>query len=316
MTRRVAVELPHTYGIEYGEILGFILGDGSLGKQISFSNAKMECIKRILEDFEIVFGVSNEDFHCHIDMPATSSEMECISYWRRNTGITKIRVSKSEKTKAHYGVLTARITDGNMGSVIKADISGVLNGKITERNVLLGFLRGFFAAEGAIIPGKVRKQVPNSIQFPQKGMLIPEAISKILKKFGIENRVVIKERKADYYCANITGYENFEKVFTLGIVDLHPEKKEKLGKGLGSYKKKISRKHITTLKLLRELQKRPLTRKEIYEAMESYPQKINSMIYAQKSCLLKKRLIKKFDHEGNTVWGVTEEGEKFIELHS
>ncbi|MBN1170017.1 hypothetical protein JXA56_03255 [Candidatus Micrarchaeota archaeon] len=316
MTGRVAFELLHTYDTRYGEILGFMLGDGCLKKQLSFSNAKMECMKEILKNFETVFGIGIEKFSFYLQIPTNSSEKECEKFWTKNLGIKNVRISKGRKTMVKQGILTARITNKEIEEEIKEGIKRVLQGKINQQNTQLGFLRGFFAAEGAIIPGKVRKEVPNSVQFPQKGKEIPNSISKMLKKFGIENRVVIKERKADYYCVNITGYENFEKLYSLGILDMHPDKKEKMRKGLSSYKKKISRKYVTTLKLLRELQKRPMTRNEIYDSLESYPQKINSLIYSQKSCLVKGRLIQKSEENGSIIWKLTENGEKFIRLHS
>jgi hypothetical protein len=275
----------------------------------------MECMQRILEDFKIIFGIDNDAFCYYVEMPVDSLESKCEGFWKK-LGIRRIRISKNKKTRVKHGVLTARLSNRKIRDKIETATNEVLEHKNTDRELLLGFLRGFFAAEGAIIPGKVRKKVPNSVQFPQKGKRVPTAISRILGEFGVESRVVIKQRKADYYCANITRYDNFERFFALGIADMHPEKKEKLKQGLSSYKNHISRRHSMTLKLLKELQKGPLTRPEIYERMDSYPQKINCMIYSRKSCLIRDRLIEKFEEDKEIVWKLTDGGRRFIKQHS
>lgn len=312
MTTRVAAELPHLKKLRLGELLGFILGDGSLGKTnngVSFSNSEAYCISKILEDFSYVFGVKRGDFNYYLNVPLSSDVEKIVDFWVEKVGNEKILVTKGLKTKKKFGWLIVRIHDRALKRSIGSGIERILAGEEEDGAVLLGFLKGFFAAEGTVIPGKVRKQIPNSIQFPQKGKKIPVCISKILDSFGIENRVVIKQRKADYYCVNITGFGNFERFLELGISDLHPEKSRKISHGLKSYKKIVPRKLKVPRKLLRELSKRPMTRMQMYEFLDSYPQRVNAMIYSKSSYLVKNRLIEKETApDGNIFWKITEKG--------
>lgn len=316
MTSRVAAELPHSKDLRYGEILGFIAGDGSLGKtdnSIAFTNSESYCIGRMLDNFLLLFGIGRDKFHYYISMPLTGSEAEVIKFWRCRIGSFNFRVNKYKKTKKRMGWFSARIHDKVIRCNIKQGIQNIFEGKEVSNAILIGFLKGFFAAEGAIIPGKTRREIPNSIQFPQKGRNIPESISKILWHFGIENRVVIKQKKANYYCVNITGFENFKKLHDLNIVGLHPEKAEKLERGLQAYTKVVSRKLKLPIKLLRALNKKPMTRPQIYDFMDSYPQKINGMLYSKTSYLVKNKLItKEFFDDGTILWNITDAGLDFL----
>lgn len=316
MTTRVAAELPHSKSLRSGEIYGFIAGDGSLGKydnEISFVNSDRHCIERVVNNFSVVFGIEKEKFHYYLAIPSASAESDAVAYWTGSLGEFNPVIRKYEKVKKQYGHLRVFLSDKKLKNEIKYRILKILDGEEQDREILLGFLRGFFAAEGAIIPGKTRREIPNSVQFPQKGRRIPESVSRILCHFRVENRVVIKQKKADYYCVNITGYENFKKLHDLGIADLHPEKKVKLENGLKAYKKIISRKLKLPVKLLKALDKKPMTRTEIYEIMESYPQKINSMLYSKKSYLVKNKLLaKQFFDDGTILWRLTEAGRYFL----
>ena len=317
MTTRVASELPHINDEKLGEILGFVVGDGTVYKKknrIAFSNSEMFCIKEILDNFKDVFGVEKDRFRYYLSISSKENSASTLRIWKNYLKLHRdVKVYEEKRTKKRFGYLQVMITDAHISEKIKNHIERIVSEKEENKAILLGFLRGFFAAEGAIIPGKTTREIPNAVQFPQKGRQLPEIISRILMGFGIENRVVIKQKKADYYCVNITGFENFKRVFVLHIADLHPEKRKKLENGLLSYKKVVSRKFKMPVKLLKALDKKPMTRNQIYELMNSYPQRVNGMLYSKRSCLVKgKLIIKEAAKDGVAIWKITEDGLEFL----
>jgi hypothetical protein len=320
MTTRVAEELPHTNKMKLGEIIGFIDGDGSIDEKrgrVSFCNSEQFCILKMLDNFEDVFGISRERFCYYLTVPFKSNSKKIKSTWAENLKVQKNILAyedRDKKTKKKLGMIRVFLHDASFPMKINDYLERVRLELEKDKDILIGYLRGFFAAEGAVIPGKTRKVIPNSIQFPQKGKDIPEMIKKILDKFGVEGRVVLKQKKADYYCVNITGYDNFKKFYDLGLADLHPEKKEKIKKGLDSYGKVVSRKLVQPTKLLKALNKQSMTRLQIYKFMDSYEQKINGMLYSKTSYLVKNKLIsRKPDRKGITYWRITPEGRKFLQ---
>ena len=317
MTARVATELSRSEKIRYGQILGFIVGDGSVGKEkndVRFSNSNMACMRRMLENFAIVFGAEREGFRYYLELPIPAVEEEVLKSWKAELGVPISKIRRGKKTKKKNGLLLASMYNRQIRDEILSGIDRVFKEEEKCDSVLLGFIMGFFAAEGAIIPGKTRKEIPNSIQLPQKGKKIPGIISRILDKFDVDNRVVIKQKKADYYCVNITGFENFERFFRLGMAGMHDEKEAKLERGLNSYTKKVSRKLKLPTKLLIRLNTKPMTRYEIYDFMGLYPQRINGMLYSKDSFLVKNGLIKREQGCGNVItWDITEKGRAFLE---
>jgi len=317
MTARVAEELPHNTDGKFGEILGFLDGDGTIGfddNALSIFNAEMFCIRKILDNFESVFRIERERFCYYLTVSNSCDEKKIQTKWREYLGIKKkIIIYKNERVKKKNGQMRAALYDKNARTIVKKKLDGIKSRKERNPEILIGYLRGFYAAEGAVIPGKIRKVIPNSIQFPQKGRETPDTIKKILDKLGVESRVVLKQKKADYYCVNITGYNNFKQFYELGLADLHPEKKEKVRKGLDSYDKVVSRKLVNPVKLLRGLDKKPMTRNQIYSFMNSYPQKINGILYSKTSYLVKNKLIsKERSSDGAIHWKITSEGRKFL----
>ena len=314
VTVRVATELSNSKSLRYGEILGFILGDGSIigtRTDVSFINTEPICITRTLDNFLVVFNLQKTNFRYYLSIPTNQLENISLSFWQGILGSLPIRITKYYRTKKE--LLTVRIYNKKIKDKIKSGINKILDGTEENRQVLLGFLRGFFAAEGAIIPGKIRKEVPNSIQFPQKGTRIPIVICNILKSFQIEGRVVIKQKKADYYCVNITGFENYERLFQLNICSLHPEKDKKIKLGLNSYKMRSTRKLVLPKKLLNALSRRPMTRTEINNFLKPFVKSTNSMLYQKKGYLVKNKLInRETTTSGIILWKVTENGLEFL----
>lgn len=317
MTTRVAFELPHTDAEKLGEILGFLVGDGTVclkKGRIAFSNSEIFCIKKMLDNFENIFGVDRNKFNYYLTVSPCSDAVKIKNTWKNHLFLQKnIRLYTEERAKKKYGRMLVMISNHSATEQIHNFLKIIFADKETNPHTLLGFLRGFFAAEGTIIPGKTNRVIPNSIQFPQKGKDMPKLISKILWNFRIENRVVIKQKKADYYCVNVTGFENFNKLQKMNIAVLHPEKAKKLENGIKSYTKTVSRKFKLPIKLLRALEKKSMTRSEIYSFLDLYPQRVNGMLYSKSSYLVKNKLIaKSISGTGIITWQITDAGRYFL----
>lgn len=317
MIDRVAPELSTSYECRLGEIVGFVRGDGCVEKEsgngVSFANAEPAVLKRILDDFEKTFGTCADDFNFYLTVGKNIHKRKTADFWKKYLTLGSLIVYEDPRTKKPYGWMKAHFSNKEIRAKIIRQLKKIETEDEHDAAVLLGFLRGFFAAEGAVIPGKEHKEVPNSIQFPQKGKKFPMLISRILSRFGISSRVVLKHKKADYYCANITAFENFEKFFRLGMADLHPEKKRRIQTGLSSYKSKPTRKNIVSARLLHLLEESGKTRHEIYECMQRSRQQVNMMLYSKNSCLMRNKLIsKEIGEDGIARWNITSAGKNFL----
>lgn len=321
MKIRVAFELPHFYNQHLGELIGFLLGDGSISKKsnaISFVNSDIFCIKKTLKNFNIAFNLNKEAFSYYLIIPFGKNKTIAKNKWTSELKLKKdviVYNDKNKKTKKEFGIMHVKIYNKFLHEKINAIISEIEKGKDTAPAFNIGFLKGFFAAEGAVIPGKTRKEVPNSIQFPQKNKRYLHFIKKILDGLGIESRIVIKQKRADYYCVNITAEENFRKFSEFNLADMHKEKKKKIIDGLNSYVSHKSRRNVTSIKLLKLLIMKAMNRVQIYSGMERTPQQINGMLYStKKSFILRNHLIEKVKEGKNIYWRITDGGREFLRL--
>lgn len=315
MTVRVANELSTSKNLALGEILGLVKGDGSISRtSLRFFNSEFFCARIYLKNLHKVFRLDRENFSYYLDLPEKSNMQKSISKWKKYLNIKKkINGKKVSKIKKKHGMIRIHRYDKQIIKILKERIKKIESGKEQNEDILVGFLRGFFAAEGCVIPGKVHKKVPNSVQFPQKWRKWPEIISKILKLLEIESRVVIKDRRIDYYCSNITGFKNFKRFYDLGLADLHPEKKRKIRIGLTSYKRKISRRGVTANKVLNIIANKPIDRHEIYRLTKMHTQHVNEILYSKKkSFLLKNEYLEKFTDEKNIKWRITDKGKTYL----
>lgn len=296
--------------------MGFVLGDGTINTdagELRFSNTDKECMKKMIANFEAVFGISKEDFSYYLVVPRMAQKDQASKEWRLFLGIGKEITARDDKGgKARRGILSAVLRNRTIVEDVWREADSLSAQK--DEGFVVGFLRGFFAAEGAIIPGKKRKEVPNAIQFPQKGKQMPQLVSRMLGRLGIESRVVIKQKKAEYYCANITAYENFKRFYSLGLAGFHPAKSKKLKIGLDAYKNRIGRRRSVGKNLLRLLSLKKMTRKDIYQSMGKGEQHINGILYNPKrSFLLRNKFIKKTLEKKEIFWEITQKGRAYLE---
>jgi hypothetical protein len=297
-----------------GEILGLLLGNGSLLRHtVRFSNSHMFCVRKYLENMEDVFNKEKNDFSYNLSVPFNSNPKSAEASWKRYLSLKKeISVSISKKGRLYDGVLTVDLNDKSFKNLIVLYKKFLLSKSFASSPFITGFLRGFMAAEGTIIPGKVRKNVPNCIQFPQKGKSLPKLIVYYLDLLGIDARVTVKQREADYYCANITGRQNFKKMSELGLFDLHPEKKRKVEIGLKSYKRNIDRRYVVAKDLLKHLAFGSKTRNEIYEYLGKSKQLVHDLLYCKTALPLRKKLIEKKIVGTHIFWSITPRGIRFL----
>ena len=90
MTRRVAIELPHTNRDRLGETIGFMLGDGHICRkkgEVSFVNADKYCVSRMLENFEQTYGIVRDRFFYYLTVPFKADGKTIEHVWIRTLSL-------------------------------------------------------------------------------------------------------------------------------------------------------------------------------------------------------------------------------------
>jgi hypothetical protein len=318
MIAEVADELPPYFSKSFGSFLGLIEGDGSVAnKTLDFANSNPDLIKFYLDSFKRIFG--NESQHYYLALPQNyigknMKIKKVLEVWKRKAKISNVKFHFNKKGKSTFGVM--KVVNGN--KLILQQTRRFLNPAfllrmINDRNFVSGYISGFLAAEGTILPEKNNPKIPHSIQLPSTDKKILNVIEKYLKNLNIDCRIVAKDRSSDYYCVIITRYDNFQKFFKLGLANLHKEKENKLRTGLKSYKIIPTNQQKTGLKILKALLKQPLSRHELYQITSRKEQTVNGYLYSKQSYLLKKGFIQKVNIDDKILWELTTTGKKFLQ---
>lgn len=316
MIAEVANELPpRLYFKVLGELLGLVSGDGSVAKNsVDFANTNIKLIKKFIKNFKIIFGNSYR-FSYYLSVPKRhENEIEKITlFWKKRLKTSKILHYTSKKGRIKTGVLKICVYNMSLVRYVRDLLKlSFLRRMIGNEFFEVGFIRGFMAAEGTVLPEKNNPKIPHSIQLPSTNMKVLEIIKDYLTDLGIESRIVAKDRRSNYFCVIITRLGNFKKFYEKKLAHLHDDKKLKLYNGINSYKIDATKIKRTSLIILSALSKGPLTRKEIYKFIDKAEWEINTYLYSKKSHLLKKGLIRKVKKGNGIYWELTKAGGNFL----
>ncbi|HZX12673.1 MAG TPA: hypothetical protein VFE88_04425 [Candidatus Nanoarchaeia archaeon] len=233
--------------IELAELIGFFFGDGSTSQSIrSFrlTNAEPSTLIHCLNILERI-GISRNLFKAQIIYSSNTEinqqiKEKCIDYWIRILNLNRnqiISVSRSKaKTRSlEYG--SARIFFDN-STFLEIMLHGVLKKFIeillsasnsSERNILIGFMRGLAAAEGYVGLTKLNSLSKLSLSFdPHSTELYFYRI--LLKNLGVEPA---KVRGNQLYIYRISNFKIFNEI---NLFKFHDTKKEKFKLGYKNHR--------------------------------------------------------------------------------
>jgi len=318
MIAEVADELPPYLSKKFGAFLGLIEGDGSVvNRTLDFANSNPDLITFYIKCFNNFFGKSYP-LHFYLSLPEALKNdekkiKETLEFWETKVETSDIKYHFNKKGRLVLGNMKVVTTNKYITKILRNFLSTEFLGRmINDKNFIRGYISGFFAAEGTVLPEKNNPKIPHSIQLPSTNKKILTVIENYIKKFDIDCRIVAKDRSSNYFCVIITRYDNFKKFHRFGLANLSKEKENKLKLGLNSYKMIPRNQQKTSIKILKLLSQGPLSRQELYVLTKRKEQQINSYLYSKSSHLLKKGFIKKNILAGKIFWELTDEGKKFL----
>lgn len=303
------------FPLYFGDLVGLIAGDGGIYKnRINFSNSNKECIGHYLFCLKKVFNIQPEDLSFYLRIRDDRKSKSSKKWWELNLNLQKCRIliNTNKYVRVKNGIMAVDFSNKEIARLLSYSIENIGELGIDASK---GFIRGFTAAEGYVKLGAKRKEIANSVQLPQKGKELLIEIQKMLINLGIKSRIVIKDSKQDYYCINITGQENFRKFFELGLTDIHPKKKERLGVCLEGYKKFVRQSYETPIEVLKIFEDGPKEREFLYKNLKWSKQYVNFLLYGKRSVLVKNRLIKKHVSKDKITWQITPKGKSFLKKY-
>lgn|SRR3989338_8982192 len=205
--KKVFIKFPIEINKGLGNIVGHILGDGSIGrrdKAVFYSNSNIELLKEFRNHMKSIFGI----------------EPRIWVQEKPNFGKTKWMKRIPELRDIPNGHNVGLFYPKVCGVILQAIFGKFANGKhkcITEqiknsnKQFKIGLLRSFFDDEGSVSCDSY------TIRYHQDKKDILEDIRILLKYFDIapnEIRSYLKKNKERYYL-NITGFKEYHRLYNL-----------------------------------------------------------------------------------------------------
>jgi len=234
------------------EVVGLIVGEGFIGKRhFVFANSNKNAINEVLK-FLKQFNLPLR-FYLEISVKNKSRNFvdKCILFWKNqfNIKFDRVRLRKEFCTIVKYGTLHVSLYNSLVAKLIKEIVNK--SKKLMEKNkkFSINYLKGIIAAEGNINVKKSTKCI-YMIRISASDPKEREHYKKCLKKAGIiicckdmltisKEEGIAKGWKTKHGRAGaviISGWDNFIKIFLMGLLKLHEEKQKKFIKYFGNNK--------------------------------------------------------------------------------
>lgn len=237
--------LPKTIKIS-PEAVGLIVGEGFIGERsFVFANSNEKAIREII-DFLKQFKVPLK-FYLEISMKEKSKNFikDSQRFWKQslNLDINRVRLRREFHSIAKYGTIHVGINNSLIAKLLKQVIK-LSKRKIENKKLLLvGYLKGIIAAEGNV---NIKKKT-NCVYMVRISASKKEErdhYKRCLENIGIKiyckdmPTISKQEAKEKNWKTNkgragaviISRWENFVKIFELGLLDLNLDKKQKFSK--------------------------------------------------------------------------------------
>ncbi|MBI2674939.1 MAG: hypothetical protein HYX24_00650 [Candidatus Aenigmarchaeota archaeon] len=229
----ITPELVKSLGIYYAE------GDKSSKRWLTrFSNSEISVVLEGMNLFKVV-GVGTNILKAYIrtygfDTP----DDELLMYWSEKTGIpkenfikiarykSKRKYERNRKPVPKYGVVEVYYPSVVVRDIVDSLLATVKILSLYNQEVGLNFLKGLIAREGSV---KLHQNKIREIRIASCNENEQHFIRKLLKFV----KVVPSNAVYDFYIA-ISGFDNFQKIKNLDILQIHPEKKKAFDYGFNA----------------------------------------------------------------------------------
>ena len=240
--RPFSLKLPNQIIIS-PEVVGLIVGEGYIGSRtFIFANSNEEAISEVI-DFLKQFNLPIKMYlEISIKNKEKDFEKECNRFWENylKINIKRVRLRKEFNNITKYGTIHLNINNSLVAKILSIIIADSKLKIEKNKQLSINYLKGVIAAEGNI---NIKKST-NCIYMIRISATKQEErnhYKKCLEKVGLRiyckdmptvSKNEAKERgwKTDKGRAGaviISRWENFIKIFELGLLDLHKDKKDK-----------------------------------------------------------------------------------------
>jgi predicted transcriptional regulator len=258
-----------------GEFIGLYVGDGKTTKNeirhAEFVSKDKELNFLVLSFFKNL-GVRNEDFTFKINY-SFGEEEKIKREWIDALRISpeKVRIKKSYRYR--FSTLRIQVNGTIFRLILDSLIKEVIDQVKQNAGLRRGFLRGVFAAEGTIA---IRDNYINYISISYNPSTEMKQRDLYRDLFCIEDiKVVIKERKGNRGDIVISNWNNYLKLWQLGIFDICERKKERFLEML----KKVKICFVIKKRFLSDIfESLSMSQKETAELLGTYQASISRMI--------------------------------------
>lgn len=239
------------------EIVGLWLaeGDHTTSREITFTNndAKLiEFFHRVLSrHFQLLYSP-----RVYVYLPSRDAEFP--------RPVPGARYRTYLDPRANFPYFIYRASGVELVKRWKEAVLAICN----ESSNYVGILQGFFAGEGNI--KETMSHHSRALRIAQ-GKRFP-LLERILRSFGVEFRYEASERS---YV--ISGRENLEKLWNLGVSALHSKKQERFSSMLASYTQRHYERLSLGPKILKMLSS-PLTKKQLADRVGRSDSRVNQAL--------------------------------------
>lgn len=225
-------------------VVGLIVGEGYIDeRRFMFANSNETVIKRILE-FLLQFGIS-PSFVLEVATKNMGNEFidKSKEEWEKvvNKKILKIRIRKEFNNTTKKGTLHVNYYNSCFSKILNLIIEDVKNKVEFNKNLSIDYLKGILAAEGNINVKSTTTNCLYLVRISAKEKKEREHYKRCLEKIGIKiyckdmpslgkhdkRTKHWKTKKGRGGAVLINRWLNFYKIFSMDLLDIHEDKKQK-----------------------------------------------------------------------------------------
>ncbi len=223
------------------EGLGLQQGDGTQSLpdvHVTFTNSCEDLIHHQIEWFRRL-GISNEVLRIYPEIPSFCDIEEEVSKWRNVLNLSKINEYQFRNPKINdqnlKNSLVQILFHNKLFKVLYLHLLYNLRKEVPkDRNKAINYMKGIFASEGAVKlrANKILGGIKISASVDERRSFYKECLNSV----GIKTSKDDKTKGSE--AVIITNFNNFKKIFELGLFELHPKKQEKFINALMRYQNK------------------------------------------------------------------------------
>lgn len=225
------------------EVIGLIVGEGYIGNRtLIFANSNEDAISKVI-DFLKQFNLSIKMYlEISIKNKEKDFEKECKKFWENylKTNLKRVRLRKEFNSITKHGTIHLNINNSLVAKILSIIVADSKSKIEKNKQLSVDYLKGIIAAEGNINIKKSTNciyMIRISASKKEERNHYKRCLEKVGIKIYCEDMSTIspedgikrgwKTDKGRAGAVIVSRWENFIKIFELGLLDLHKDKKDR-----------------------------------------------------------------------------------------